>query len=133
MLEYMFFDAALRDHFVAFARERGVACAEKDDGMGLVVAVPEDVSAELGESLESCYDELLEQQAEQVDQAEGEASRQAAGVHVTLASGRRCLVRLDPGIANRLLAAFTPEEVGVLIQGIARELEEPRSGPLCRS
>jgi len=59
MMEYMFFDAALRDEFVARAHELGIACTLRNDNMGLIAGVPEDLPAEIEEALEACYELLL--------------------------------------------------------------------------
>lgn len=132
MFEYMFFDEELRQQFIAFARDRGVECSLPDDGMGLVAAVAEDVPDRISDDLDTFYDKLLEQQADLVDQAEGNAMHQAAGIRVTLSDGSPCMVRLDPAIANRLLAAFTLEEMQTLVQSIARSMENPGDGPVCK-
>lgn len=132
MFEYMFFDHDLRQHFIAFAHGHGVPCKITEDGMGLVAAVAEDIPEPVSDELDRYYDELLEQQAERVDQADGAATHQAAGVRVTLADGRTCMVKLDPDMANQLLSAFTLEEVQALVQAIARSVANPDDGPICR-
>jgi hypothetical protein len=42
------------------------------------------------------------------------------------------MIRLEPGLANRLLSAFTLEEMQTLVQAIARNLENPEDGPVCK-
>lgn len=132
MYEYMFFDEELRQRFISFARGQGVACEQSDDNMGLLAVVPEDVPESAADALDEYYDELLEQQAERVDQAEGEAAYQAAGIRVVLEDGSPCMIKLDPSLANQLLAAFSLEEVQTLVQAIASSVEQRSNGPICK-
>lgn len=132
MFEYMFFDEELRRRFIAFATGEGVPCVAAEDSMGLVARVPEEIPEGVADALDDYYDELMEEQAELVDQADADATRQAAGVRVTLGDGRSCMVRLEPELANRLLAAFSLDEVQGLVQAIARSVENPDDGPVCK-
>ncbi len=132
MFEFMFFDEELRQHFIDFAHDQGVQCDAAEDSMGLVAVVPEDIPDAVSDRLDDCYDDLMEQQAERIDQADGEATHQAAGIRVTLQSGQPCMIRLEPKLANRLLSAFTLEEMQTLVQAIARNLENPDDGPVCK-
>lgn len=132
MFEYMFFDEELRQRFVAYARSRGVECALPSDDMGLLAATPEDVDEGVSDELDVFYDELMEEQADRADATDGAATHQAAGVRVTLSDGRPCMVRLEPALANRLLAAFTLDEMQELVNAIARSVETPEDAPLCK-
>ncbi|MBZ0104532.1 MAG: hypothetical protein K8H84_02780 [Sulfuricella denitrificans] len=132
MFEYMFFDEELRQRFVTHARSRGVECTLPSDGMGLLAAAPEDMEEAVYDELDAYYDELMEEQAERVDMLDGEATHQAAGVRVTLSDGRPCMIKLEPALANRLLAAFTLEEMQELVNAIALSVENPEDGPVCK-
>jgi hypothetical protein len=130
MDEYIFFDAGLRDSFVEFAGIRGVVCQSRDDTMGLVVAVPEDLDEELVDALEARYDELQDQQAELMSRTEGGLGK-LAGFKLDLPDGRSCTVPLQPDIANRLLSCFSFEEIGALFDTVARSALDPRDDHLC--
>lgn len=132
MFEYMFFDEELRQRFVTYAQARGVECTLPSDEMGLLAATPEDMEETVYNELDTYYDELMEEQAERVDATDGEATHQAAGVRVTLADGRPCMIKLEPALANRLLAAFTLEEMQELVNAIALSVENPDDGPVCK-
>ncbi len=132
MFEYMFFDEELRQRFASYARSRGVECFFPEDGMGLLAATSEDISEAVSDELDNYYDELMEEQADRVDATDGEATHQAAGVRVTLSDGSPCMIKLEPSLANRLLAAFTLEEMQELVNAIARSVENPENGPLCK-
>ena len=132
MMEYIFFEASLRDRFVEYAQNQGVACVLQDDNMGLVVAVPEDLADDLVDLLEACYDQLQEEQSNLMDQSEG-GSKKLAGFRVDLPDGRSCLVPLQPDMANRLLASFSIEEIQVLFDTVARSVLNPDdNSQLCK-
>lgn len=132
MFEYMFFDEELRQRFVAYARSQNVDCTLLPDDMGLLAATPEDLDEAVSDELDRYYDELMEEQADRVDAADGEATHQAAGIRVTLSDGRPCMIKLAPALANRLLSAFTLDEMQELVNEIARSVEAPEDGPICK-
>lgn len=130
MDEYIFFDAALRDLFVEHARGQGVVCELRDDNMGLVVAVPEDLSDDLVDALEARYDELQDEQSELMSRMEGGLGR-LAGFRLVLPDGQTCTVPLQPDMANRLLSSFSFEEIQVLFDTVARSVLDPKDSHLC--
>jgi len=130
MDEYIFFDARLRDKFVEHVKALGVAYELRDDTMGLVVAVPEDMDYELIDGLEERYDELQVEQSDLLAQAEG-GLKKLAGFQVTLPDGQTCTVPMQPEMAKRLLSCFSFEEIQVLLDTVARSVLNPRNSPLC--
>ncbi|MDO8892452.1 MAG: hypothetical protein Q8K43_08350 [Sulfurimicrobium sp.] len=132
MFEYMFFDEELRQRFASYAGALGIECTFPADSMGLLAATPEDINEAVSDKLDTYYDELMAEQADRVDASDYEATHQAAGVRVTLSDGRPCMIKLEPALANRLLAAFTLEEMQLLVNTIALSVENPENGPLCK-
>ncbi len=130
MMEYIFFDASLRDRFVEHAKGLGVACDLQDDNMGWVVAVPEDLADDLVESLEAHYDELQETQSDLMSQSEGGLKR-LAGFQLVLPDGQTCMVPLQHDVANRLLSCFSFEEIQALFDAVVRSALNPKNSPLC--
>lgn len=132
MMEYIFFSEQLRDDFVAFARELGVECTLEGDEMGQIAAVPEDLPDEVCDRLEARYDELMEAQADLVDQEEDGLKKHVAALRVELDDGRPCMIPLPPDMMNRLLSVFTLEEVQALVTVVARSVANPSDGPVCQ-
>jgi hypothetical protein len=131
MLEYIFFDAGLRDEFVAYAHGLGLACELRDDNMGLVVAIDEEaLNDDLEDQLEAHYEQLEERQAELLTQEEG-GLKQLAGFRVNLPDGQSCQVPLPPEMANRLMASFSLDEIQALLDTVARSVLDPRQH-LCK-
>lgn len=126
MLEYIFFDAGLRDEFVAYARDLGLTCELRDDNMGLVVAVDEEaLNDDREDQLETHYEQLEERQAELLAQEEG-GLKQLAGFRVNLPDGQSCQVPLPPEMANRLMTSFSLDEIQTLLDTVARSVLDPR-------
>lgn len=130
MNEYIFFDAGLRDRFVEYASGQGVECELRDDTMGLVVAIPEEVGEELLDALEAWYDELQEQQADLMSRREGGLGK-LAGFKLALPDGQTCMVPLPADMASRLLASFSLEEIQVMFETVARSALDPKESHLC--
>src|SRR5512146_56376 len=130
MIEYIFFDATLRDKFLAFAEQRDVPCTASNDSMGLLVAIPEDIPEDVADSLEEYY-ETLEDEQEGMSLAEGDV-RRLAGFGFKLPDGQARLVPVSTDIANRLMANFTLEEIQGLLNDVARYALEPPNEHLCQ-
>jgi len=130
MNEYIFFDTGLRSKFAEYAKSIGVVCELRDDSLGLVAAVQEDISDELTDKLEDRYDELQEEQSELLTQTEG-GLKKLAGFQLELPDGQICTVPLQPELAKRLLSCFSFEEVQVLFGTVARSVLDPGNKPLC--
>ena len=130
MNEYIFFDARLRDKFVEHAKALGVACELRDDSMGIIAAVPEDIADELVDELEDHYDELQEEQSDLLTLSEG-GLKKLAGFQLVLPDGQTSTVALQPDMANRLLSIFSFDEIQVLFDAVARSALDPKNRPLC--
>lgn len=130
MIDYIFFDATLRDKFVAYAEQRGVPCTATDDPMGLVVAIPEDLPEELADELEN-YHDTLEKEQEELSLAADDLHR-LAGFGFKLPDGQARLLPVSTDMANRLLANFTLEEIQELLNAVARYALEPPNEHLCK-
>lgn len=132
MLEYVFFDEGVRERFVGFLREHGVATV-LSEADGLIAAIPEDIDDTLSDAIDACYDRLLQENAELLESSEGGLEKQAAGVRVQLADGTPCMVRLAPALMARLLNCITLEELRDMVQAIALQVEDPDDLPVCHS
>jgi len=131
MMEYIFFDATLRDSFVEQAKALGVPCKLQEDNMGMVVAVPDDLADELMDALENHYEELQDEQSRMMAESEG-GFNSLAGFSVVLPDGKMGMVPLQPDIANRLLSTFSIEEIQSLFSAVARIAIEPKEKHLCQ-
>jgi hypothetical protein len=129
MIEYIFFDAALRDKFVAYATQHDVPCATMDDNMGMVVEIPEDIPEEISDKLEEFY-EVLEDEQVSLSKEEGDLNR-LAGFGFKLPNGESRMLPLQTEMANRLLAHFSAEEIHQLFNAVAECTLNPNDEHLC--
>jgi hypothetical protein len=130
MIEYIFFDAALRDKFLAFAEQRSVPCTASDDSMGLLVAIPEDIPEDVSDEIEEYY-ESLEDEQEDLSKAKGDLNR-LAGFNFTLPDGQSRMLPMPSDMANRLLKTFSQEEIRSLLNTVAERTLNPNSEHLCQ-
>lgn len=134
MLEYQFFDDTLRDRYLARAASLGVPSeVSTDEIAGSVVAIPEEIDENTADELDEFYDILMQEQAMLAEQNQDWVAKRLASIQVTLSDGRMRTVRLDAVTANRLLGSFTPAEAQQLVEAIARSLENPLDGPMCKT
>jgi hypothetical protein len=129
MIEYIFFDAALRDKFVSYATQHEIPCTAIEDNMGMVVEIPEDIPEELSDKLEEFYEALEEEQVS-LSKGEGDLHR-LAGFGFKLPNGESRMLPLQTDMANRLLAHFTPEEIHQLFNAVAECTLNPNDEHLC--
>lgn len=130
MIEYIFFEAALRDKFVAYAKQRNVPCTASDDTLGLLVAIPEDLPEDMADELEDYY-EILEDEQARLSKLEGDL-KHLAGFRFTLPDGESRMLPVQPEMASRLLASFSLEEIQALFENVARCTLNPNDEHLCQ-
>lgn len=131
--EYMFFDEALRDRFMAFAARHGIASTMRQDEIaGFVVELPEGLADDLQDAVDAEYESIMDEQRQLAESDEALVSHHVAGTTVTLADGTTRIVRIPPPIARRLLEHFTADEVHEIATAIAQSVENPIDGPICR-
>lgn len=132
MLEYVFFDAGIRQKFLDFLTEHGVA-ARSNDSDGCIAEVPEDLDDELADAIDEQYEMLLQETAALMEEGDDALEKNVAGVTFQLADGTACTVRLDPDLVARVLNCLSMEEFRDLVQVIAAGIENPDNRPLCHT
>ncbi len=134
MGDYIFFDEKLRDRFVGFIAERGIAGDVRPDPMeGFVVAVPDDLADDIENAIEGEYEALMDEQRRLVESTDKDGARDLMGVTVVRSDGQPRVVRLPAHYARRLFEHFSAEEIHELVSAIADSVEHPVDGPLCRT
>ncbi|MCW8828765.1 MAG: hypothetical protein OQK94_06890 [Gammaproteobacteria bacterium] len=129
MLEYVFFDERIRDKFVAQLRSKGVQVSSDE----LIVEVPEDLDEALADEVDYCYEKLLQETAELMEEGEDALEKNVMGVHVALEDGSACTIRLDPELVARVLNCISMEELRDMAQSIAEGVQNPDNRPLCHT
>jgi hypothetical protein len=132
MLEYILFHEQSLNRFVEWLEQHSIPHQNKNDEMGLVVAVPDDLSDELTDTIDTYYEELLAD-TESLLADEGETlEKHAAAISVRLTDGRTIEASAPPDILKRVLSVITVEELEELVNAIARGIETPDDRPFCQ-
>lgn len=129
MLEYVFFEESIRDKFVAFLVQSSVEHRVADDGM--TVEVSEETDDAIGDAIDHCYETLLQENMELMEQGDDALEKNVAGVQVQLSDGAICTVRLDPDLVGRILGCISMEELRDMVQEVAHWIELKDNSPLC--
>jgi hypothetical protein len=130
MLEYLFFEEAIRDKFVAFLVERRVE-HRLNDADWLLVEVAEEIDDATGDAIDTYFEVLLQETAELMEQGADALEKNVAGVQVQLSDGALCTVRLDPDLVGRILGCISMAELRDMVQEVARWVELKDNSPLC--
>lgn len=130
MLEYIFFDPSLRDNFLQFLRDKGVAAESSDEG-GFIALVPEDLDDALGDAIDLEYEKALQANAELLEETDDALEKSIAGIRVELSDGTPCQIPFDPDLLSRVLECISMEELRDMVQHIARRVEDPDDRPIC--
>ncbi|MCG6864592.1 MAG: hypothetical protein LJE58_04100 [Thiogranum sp.] len=132
MLEYIFFHQQSLEQFVMRLEQQSIPYQARDDDMGLVVAIADDLPDAITDPLDAYYDKLLED-AENLSVEEGEAAENyTAGLNITLSDGRTTSVEVAPELLNRILGAISFAELNQLLEAIVSSVENPDNRPLCQ-
>ncbi|HBE91332.1 MAG TPA: hypothetical protein DDW55_01975 [Gammaproteobacteria bacterium] len=134
-LEYIFFHQSVSDKLCSYIDNLGIAYQVKEDDDIITVSHDDDLDDTLLDKIENRYDELFDEESRLVnnpDNLDEELERDVVGVGVELADGRLIQVRLAPGITKRILTVLSTEELRVMANEIALQVENPIDGPLCK-
>lgn len=138
-MEYVFFSEALADKFIAYCNEFGVGCEVVSEELhpgevSYTVQMKGQLDDETIEKIEDYYNDLFF--GEQAAQIEGNdemgALADACGVQVQLQSGEFTTVAIHPEIMNKILSVLTVDELQSFLSQVAEDIENPKSGPICR-
>lgn len=135
MNDYIIFDAALRDRFIAFLAERGVQSSWKADTIeGYVVAVAAELDEDLEDEIEDAYEALMDEQQALVESGGPDGTGAAPSlmsVEVGLKDGRAITIHIPALYARRLHEHFSVDEIRGLVGFIAQSAVDPAAGPAC--
>jgi hypothetical protein len=131
MLDYIFFHQQSLDQFVDYLEQRNIPHEARDDEMGLVVAIPDDLSDEITDPLDDYYERLLDEAENKLSDTGETAEKHTAGLNITLSDGSTTSVEVSPELLNRILGAITVEELNGLVNAIVGSVENPDNRPLC--
>lgn len=131
MLDYIFFHQHSFAQFVARLEQQDIPYEARDDEMGLVVAIADDLPDAVTDPLDDYYEKLLDDAENRLSSADESAEKHTAGLNITLSDGRSTAVEVSPELLNRILEAISFEELNRLVDAIVSSVEHPDNRPLC--
>ncbi len=132
MLEYIFFHKLSLDQFIEQLEQRSIPCEVRDDEMGLVAAVADDLDEALIEQVDEIYEALMDSTRKLFDDDEKANEIHGAAIGITLKNGNSVDVRVSPELLNRVLTAISYEELNELVEAIVEGVENPDHRPFCQ-
>lgn len=131
MLEYIFYHKLLLSQFVEQLEQRSIPCETRDDAMGLVAAVPDDLDDALVDQVDEIYEALLNQTEKQFDDDEP-GEKYGAAICINLKNGDTVDAPVNPELLNRLLTVISYAELNELVESIVDSVENPDRRPFCQ-
>ena len=132
MFEYIFSHKELSAAFCEQLAKLAIPYASKDDDLGFVVSIPEDLEDGIVEQVEVFYDMLMERSEEMLDAENDEPDRHVAAITITLSDGRITQALIRPELMNKLLGALSFEELNEVVEAITDGVERPDNRPVCK-
>lgn len=132
MLEYIFFHKSPFDQFIHYLDKHTVPYSRKDDHMGFVIAIPDDLSDQIYTKVDDTYEKLLSDSEKLLAEQDNAAEKNAAAITINLSDGKTIQASVPPDLLNRILESISCEELGVLVNAIVSSVENPDNRPLCQ-
>lgn len=133
MFDYIFHYSESRARFIRFLEAHRVPYQNRDDALGLIVAIPEDLDDPMVDAIERCYESLLQEQESRSQALDDDPSgKTVTALTVQLAGGETVYARIPEEMMRRLLSVLRPEEIGQLVEAIASAVKNPDARPLCQ-
>ena len=132
MLEYILFHEQSVNRFVAWLEQHAIPWERREDGMGLLVAIPDDLDDDLTGAVEACYEKLLADSEVLLDEAGMGPEKHAAALTIRLGDGRTVHAPVPPALLNRVLSAISVQELNLLVEAIVNSIENPDDRPFCQ-
>jgi hypothetical protein len=123
MLEYIFFDERPWGDFIDYLQQLGLEVETAQGEEDWMVYVSEDLDEDLDDKIESCYEQLLDENDTLMVEQESQEFVYRDGIRVTLTDGRVVQAVVEPGLMSRLLDAVSSDELGELASAIAHAME----------
>jgi hypothetical protein len=132
MLDYVFFHKQSLDQFTAHLQQEGIPYESRDDEMGLLISIPDDLADAVIDQVDEVYAALLAE-TEDLLAAEGHAPEcHTATLTARLSDGRTASVSVPPQLLNRILSVISYAELNELVDAIVAGIEHPDNRPLCQ-
>ncbi len=131
MLDYICFDEEFTLAFKGFLESRGVEYQVREDDMGTIVAIPDDLDDALDDEIDEQFEVLERAYEQRLKQEMLNEEKNVTAISVNLANGDTCYVPIAEEMMQRLLSVLSPQEVGDLVDAIVSVVEQPDTRFIC--
>jgi hypothetical protein len=132
MLDYICFDALFTQGFTEFLKQNNVQYQLRDDDMGTIVSIPDDLNDELDDLIDGQFEALEREYEARLKQEMVSEEKNITAISVNLSSGDTCYVPVSEEMMQRLLSVLSPQEVGDLVDAIVSVVEKPDPRFICK-
>jgi hypothetical protein len=133
VFDYFFHFPESRTRFTRFLEARKIPYQSRDDALGRIVAIPEDLDDAIVDAVECCYESSLQEQESLSSTLDDETSgKTVTALSVQLTGGQTVYASIPAEFMRRLLSVLSPEEIGQIVDAIANAVENPDPRPLCQ-
>jgi hypothetical protein len=132
MLDYICFDALFTQGFTEFLKQSDVQYQLRDDDMGTIVSIPDDLNDELDDLIDEQFEALEREYEVRLKQEMASGEKNITAISVNLSSGDTCYVPVSEEMMQRLLSVLSPQEVGDLVDAIVSVVEKPDPRFICK-
>lgn len=130
MFDYIFLHRELADKFTGELIRLEASFESRDDPLGLIVSIPEDLDEALVERIDALYETLFDESGDFF--ADEGAEKNAAALEIELSDGRTTQVTVRPELMNKILGVLSFEELNELVDAIRDGVENPDPRPFCQ-
>ena len=132
MLDYICFDVLFTQGFTEFLKQNDVQYQLRDDDMGTIVSIPDDLNDELDDLIDEQFEVLEREYEARLKQEMASEDKNITAISVNLSSGDTCYVPVSEEMMQRLLSVLSPQEVGDLVDAIVSVVEKPDPRFICK-
>jgi hypothetical protein len=131
MLDYICFDKVFTEEFTAFLGQQDVGYELREDDMGTIVSIPDDLDADLDDAIDERFEALEREYERRLKSELMETEKNVSAISVNLSNGETCYVPIPEEMMNRLMTVLSPQEIGDLVDAIVSVVENPDTRPIC--
>lgn len=132
MLDYICFDEEFTRAFKDFLDSRAVEYQVREDAMGMIVAIPDDLDETLDDEIDEQFEALERAYEQRLKQELIREEKSVTAISVNLSNGDTCYVPVAEEMMQRLLSVLSPQEVGDLVDAIVSVVEQPDTRFICK-
>ncbi len=135
MIEFLFFNKAISEKFIALLRQNNIDWIEETEAVqeAINIKISEDIGDALWDELDDFYEILTAEDQLLLEQNVNDDDLvSTAGIYLQLADGKQTIAKIKPDVMNRMLEVISIDEFNDFIETIVSSVENPDDTPICK-